>query len=63
VDTLTVFEKEVMDLVTQGLSNKEIAAKLGVSHRKVHDCFNGILNKVGIATRLEAVAWYRHEYQ
>jgi len=53
---LTLRERQVVDLLVQGLSNKEIAARLllGVSTVKNH--VHNVLNKVNASTRTEAVA-------
>jgi DNA-binding CsgD family transcriptional regulator len=49
-------ELEVLRLVSQGLTNKEIAYRLGLSARTIQYHLNSIFNKTGTATRSEAVA-------
>jgi two-component system nitrate/nitrite response regulator NarL len=53
---LTLREREIVDLLVEGLSNKEIATRLllGVSTVKNH--VHNVLRKVGAGTRSEAVA-------
>ena len=53
---LTLREREIVELLIEGLSNKEIAARLllGVSTVKNH--VHNVLSKVGASTRSEAVA-------
>ena len=49
-------ELEVLRLVSQGLTNKEIAYRLGLSARTIQYHLNSIFNKTGTSTRSEAVA-------
>jgi DNA-binding NarL/FixJ family response regulator len=55
-ETLTPRELEVIELLASGLSNKEIAERLGVSFHTVKFHVNAILGKLGAASRAEAVA-------
>ena len=52
---LTEREKEVIVLVVQGLSNKEIATSLGISHRTVEIHRSHIMHKSGATSLLELV--------
>lgn len=54
--TLSPRENEVLDLASQGLINKEIAYRLGISERTVQFHMNSIFNKTGAQSRTEAVA-------
>jgi len=54
-DTLTRREHEVLVLLAEGLSNKEIAAKLGISEHTAKFHVNSILQKMGAQKRVEAV--------
>ena len=54
---LTEREMEVLRLVTEGLSNKEIAHKLKVKKRTVEFHVGNILRKLGIASQVEAAVW------
>jgi DNA-binding NarL/FixJ family response regulator len=49
-------EHQVLGLAAQGLTNKEIAYRLGISERTVQFHMNSIFNKTGTASRTEAVA-------
>jgi DNA-binding CsgD family transcriptional regulator len=53
---LSIRELEVLRLVSQGLTNKEIAYRLGLSARTIQYHLNSIFNKIGTSTRSEAVA-------
>jgi len=55
-ETLTPRELEVLELLASGLSNKEIAERLGVSFHTVKFHVNGILGKLGASSRTEVVA-------
>ncbi len=47
-------EHEVLTLAAQGLTNKEIAYRLGVSDRTVQFHMNAVFNKTGTSSRTEA---------
>jgi two-component system, NarL family, nitrate/nitrite response regulator NarL len=55
-ETLTPRELEVVELLASGLSNKEIAERLGVSFHTVKFHVNAILGKLGASSRAEVVA-------
>jgi two-component system, NarL family, nitrate/nitrite response regulator NarL len=52
---LTAREREVLALLSRGLSNKQIAQRLAISDHTAKFHVNGILGKLGAATRTEAV--------
>jgi DNA-binding NarL/FixJ family response regulator len=54
-DTLTKRENEVLVLLADGLSNKEIAAKLSISEHTAKFHVNSILQKMNAQKRVEAV--------
>ena len=53
---LTVREREVLEMMMEGLSNKEIAAHLSISAHTVKFHISSILGKLGASTRTEAAA-------
>nr|WP_246382539.1 helix-turn-helix transcriptional regulator [Prauserella isguenensis] len=55
--TLTRREREVAALVGKGLSNRDIAARLVLSHRTVEGHVEHILAKLGFRSRAEIAVW------
>ena len=55
VASLTDREREVMVLAVEGLSNKEIARRLGISHRTVEIHKARIMHKTGVDSLLDLV--------
>jgi len=50
-------EADVARLVADGLSNKQIGARLFISERTVESHVRNILNKLGFSTRAQIAAW------
>jgi len=50
-------EEEVAALVSQGLSNREIAERLVISDRTVESHVQSALNKLGFRTRAQIAGW------
>jgi non-specific serine/threonine protein kinase len=60
---LTKRERQVADLVAQGLTNKQIAAKLVLSQRTAQGHVEHILTKLGFTSRTQIAAWIVEEAQ
>jgi DNA-binding NarL/FixJ family response regulator len=59
---LTPRQSQVLALIASGHSDKEIAARLGVSHRTVRTHLDRLLREHGLHSRTEAVAaWLRSQ--
>ncbi|PSF37464.1 DNA-binding response regulator [Aphanothece hegewaldii CCALA 016] len=54
---LTPTELKVVQLVAQGLANKEIADKLNVSQRTIESHVSNMLNKTNLKNRTELARW------
>lgn len=55
-ESLTAREREVLELVSQGLSNKLIARRLSISEHTVKFHISSITSKLGAASRTDAVS-------
>ncbi|MBA3534389.1 MAG: response regulator transcription factor [Ardenticatenales bacterium] len=55
VEPLTSREREVLDLLGQGLSNKLIARELQISEHTVKFHLSSLFTKLGVASRTEAI--------
>lgn len=56
---LTLREEQVLRLMAEGLRNKEIAARLGVSERTATFHVGNVLSKLGADGRVEAIHFAR----
>ncbi len=56
-DELTAREREVLVLIAEGATNKEIAVKLVVSENTARNHVSHILSKLGFSRRSEAAAY------
>jgi DNA-binding NarL/FixJ family response regulator len=56
-ETLTPKEREVLGLVAEGASNREIARALVVSERTTSTHVSAILTKLGLVSRTQAALW------
>jgi two-component system, NarL family, response regulator YdfI len=55
-DGLSERERQVLELLAEGAANKEIAARLNITERTVKAHVTNILDKLGVNSRIEAVA-------
>jgi DNA-binding NarL/FixJ family response regulator len=54
---LTPREREVLGLVRQGLANKQIARRLGISERTVKAHLTSAFARIGVTDRTQAALW------
>ena len=50
-------EMEILSLITKGMSNKQIARKLGISHQTVKNHMTSILRKLSVNDRTQAAVY------
>lgn len=56
-EALTVREREVLGLVRDGLANKQIARRLGISERTVKAHLTSVFATIGVTDRTSAALW------
>jgi pimeloyl-ACP methyl ester carboxylesterase/DNA-binding CsgD family transcriptional regulator len=61
VGELTAREREILDLIAQGLANARISQQLGISPHTLRNHITSIFDKMGAATRAEAIVKAREE--
>lgn len=54
--TLSARERQILALLADGLGNKQIAARLGISTNTVKTHLETLFEKLGVSSRAEAVA-------
>ncbi|MFG1609250.1 response regulator [Actinoplanes sp. NPDC049265] len=59
--TLTEREREVLRLVGEGLPNKSIARKLGISERTVKAHLTSVYQQLGVTDRTQAALWAQRQ--
>lgn len=57
-DGLTPRQREVAELVSQGCTNREIAARLGIDERSAEGHVERILLRLGFRSRAQIASWY-----
>ena len=58
-DTLSPREREVLQLLAHGMSNKQIAAQLGMAEKTARAHVSSILQKLGFEGRTQAALYAR----
>lgn len=56
-DGLTKREREVLQLLSEGLNNQQISTRLNLALSTVKNCVSGIYKKIKTRNRAEAAAW------
>jgi DNA-binding NarL/FixJ family response regulator len=57
---LTTRETEVLELVAEGMSNKQIARRLGITEGTVKGHLGRVFREIGVRRRTQAVVWMQH---
>jgi DNA-binding NarL/FixJ family response regulator len=56
-------EREVLDLLAEGMSNRQIGRRLGITERTVKVHVGNLFRRIGVADRTSAALWARdHDY-
>ncbi len=55
LESLTAREREILELIAQGIDNQQIAARLFVSEKTVKNHITSIFDKLGVASRAQAI--------
>jgi non-specific serine/threonine protein kinase len=50
-------QRMIVELVAQGMTNAQVAAKLGISHRTVESHVHNVKAALNLSTRAQLVAW------
>jgi DNA-binding NarL/FixJ family response regulator len=56
-DDLTPRERQVLELVGQGLPNKQISRKLGIKEKTVKAHLTNVFQRIGVSDRTSAALW------
>jgi len=56
---LSAREREVLELVAEGLANKQIAKRLGIAERTVKVHLGNVFRRIGVTDRTSAALWAR----
>jgi DNA-binding NarL/FixJ family response regulator len=54
-------EKQVVELISQGFKNKEIAERMFISEQTVKNHLHNIFDKLGVSDRLELALYAIHK--
>ena len=60
---LTMREAQILALTIEGLSNKQIARRLGISDTTVKTHFSNIFDRIGVRDRTQAALWYSRQVE
>ncbi|MFJ2544801.1 AAA family ATPase [Microbacterium sp. NPDC087589] len=60
-DPLTARERQVLDLIAEGLSNRQIGERLFISVKTVSVHVSAVLRKLGVSTRTEAAVLQKNQ--
>ena len=61
IDELTPRERDVIVLIAEGGTNRQIAGRLGVTERTARTHVSNILGKLGLVSRTQAAMWAVHQ--
>jgi two-component system response regulator NreC len=62
LETLTLREEEVLKLIVQGYTNKQVAQELSISIRTVEGHRANLTNKLGMRSRVDLLRYARDHH-
>jgi two-component system nitrate/nitrite response regulator NarL len=63
LDLLSKRQVDVVRLVAQGMTNRDVAAQLGLSEHTIRNYLFEIFNRIGVSTRVELVRFFLYNEQ
>ena len=57
MEMLTKSEVRIVELIGEGLANREIAQRVGVAEKTVKNHITSLLSKMGMQRRTQVAAW------
>ncbi len=60
--SLSARERQVLSLMTEGLSNDDIAGRLSISEKTVRNHASNIFDKLGVWSRAQAIVFARDHH-
>jgi len=61
-ESLSPRERDILSLVTEGLSNAEIAERLSISEKTVRNHVSNVFDKIGVWSRAQAIVFARDRH-
>ena len=58
LEILTVRERDILPLIAEGLTNREIGVRLGLAEKTVKNYISGLLSKLGLQRRTQAAVMH-----
>jgi DNA-binding NarL/FixJ family response regulator len=62
LDRLTVHERNILDLIGEGLTNRQIAQRLSLAEKTVKNYVSSVLSKLGLESRTQAAILVTREH-
>jgi len=63
LDSLTMRERQILPLIAEGLTNREIGDRLGLAEKTVKNYLSGLLSKLGLQRRTQAAVLHLESQQ